>query len=468
MYLPLLFWLGLLLPGYVLVRLCARDVLASGLLGTIAVSYLAVFTVLSPVSIVGYVVGAPLYWLSGACVLALLAAIVYTSYRGWWTDLGRLLVMAFCFELVIVVADLTLSALAGGHMWGDATLHMTRIRFLVDNGLVNQDPFVEFPAPFPIYHTNLLHALQAACVQLTGTDAYTVWSNSLAWSKLVGWGGSYLLGWSVFRRRWVAWIVALTVMTPQMPVAYNLYPNQVGMYWLVTLMMAFAVQATEPDRRWWTAAHLAAGALVLGQVHSLYAFFAGLTIAPLLTGLLLWHTLRRRGQRAALAACLAALLAGAPFPIWSRVAAASGRPPRSAATKAAKPESQTARQRSGFRADRFRHFQNGWVMVRFNAPGPRLALLAAGLTAGLLSRRRRAVAAASALGLGVAAVMYVPPLCTLLVDLLGALWILLRIQKILWVFVYCALSYGTFAYLLDAGLEALGSRGAGPADAKRT
>jgi hypothetical protein len=43
MALALLFWLGLLLPGYVVLRLTSREDLKSGLLGTIGLSYLAVF-----------------------------------------------------------------------------------------------------------------------------------------------------------------------------------------------------------------------------------------------------------------------------------------------------------------------------------------------------------------------------------------------------------------------------------------
>ena len=61
MYVTALFWIALALPGYVIVRRFWTGDLRAGLPGVIALSYLATFGLLSPVSIVGYVLGAPLW-----------------------------------------------------------------------------------------------------------------------------------------------------------------------------------------------------------------------------------------------------------------------------------------------------------------------------------------------------------------------------------------------------------------------
>ncbi len=87
MYVTLLFWLGLALPGYVVVRLWAKDDLESGLLGTLGLSYLATLAVLSPVSIACYLVGAPLSVFSAACCLSVLVAVVELTRRQWWGGL---------------------------------------------------------------------------------------------------------------------------------------------------------------------------------------------------------------------------------------------------------------------------------------------------------------------------------------------------------------------------------------------
>lgn len=90
MYASLLFWLALLLPGYVVVRRVSKDDLESGLLGTIGLSYLAVFGLLSPVSIVCYLLHAPLWVFSAICAIAVVAAAVEVTRQGWWRDAGRL------------------------------------------------------------------------------------------------------------------------------------------------------------------------------------------------------------------------------------------------------------------------------------------------------------------------------------------------------------------------------------------
>lgn len=453
MYLPLLFWLALLIPGYVAVRRCAPAYLEAGLPATIAVSYLATFALLSPISILGYLFAAPLVVLSTACVILVLLGITAIAWYGWWRELGRLALLALGVESFFVAVDLVLSAWGGGHMVGDSWFHLTRIRFLLDHGLQNQDPYVEFAANVSIYHTNLYHAVIAAGAQLTQTDALTMWIMTFTWAKLVAFCGCYLLGWAIFERHWAAWIVALVTLTPRVAVTYLLYPNQLSFYWLLAMMMAFAIHAVRHDATWRSALLIAAGAFVLGQVHALYAFFAGLTLAPALAVLLIVNLFRKAGRPVATLACIAGLLLGAPFLLASRATVSPTAPAKTAAAtkdNAAKP---VAVKRTGFRADQYWHFENGSLMVKFNPTWQRLTPLALGVIAGLLTRRRSAVAVTVMIALSVAAVLYAPPVCTIIVDLLGELWILLRMQTILWVLLVNALTMGTLAYLLEVGME---------------
>ena len=80
--------------------------------------------------------------LSGACVVAIVAGLEELIRRGWWRDLGRLLLAGVCVEMLIVAGDMVLGARVGAYTGGDATLHVARIRFLLDNGLSNIDPYV--------------------------------------------------------------------------------------------------------------------------------------------------------------------------------------------------------------------------------------------------------------------------------------------------------------------------------------
>ena len=96
MYASLFFWLALLLPGYVLVRYVWQDDLRSGLLGTIGLSYLAVFTLLSPVSILCYLLHTPVAVFSAAYAVAVLAGALEITRRGWWRDGGTWLRRSGC------------------------------------------------------------------------------------------------------------------------------------------------------------------------------------------------------------------------------------------------------------------------------------------------------------------------------------------------------------------------------------
>ena len=287
-FLPLVFWLALLLPGYALVRRYWPEEVKSGLLGTIGLSYVLVVGALSVVSLVGYWMRLPLMVLSGACVVAVVAGLEELIRRGWWRDLGRLLLAGVCVEMLIVAGDMVLGARVGAYMGGDATLHVARIRFLLDNGLSNIDPYVGCHF-YPVYHTNITHALHAACAQLTGADQFAVWHLGLVWSKLLIASAMYYLTWTVFRSQWAAWVATMFTVGAHAPVTFISYPNKLAALWLWTIGLAFIIQACQRPT-WKAAVKLACVALLLGQTHALYGAFALVLAGPVFAIALLWCT----------------------------------------------------------------------------------------------------------------------------------------------------------------------------------
>ncbi len=449
MYASLLFWLALAFPGYVLVRRCAAEELRSGLLGTLGVSYLATLALLSPVSILCYVVGAPLALFSAACALAVLAAVVELTRRRWWGELGRLVLAAASIELAILVIDLVLGARTGAIIGGDARVHLARIRCLVDHGFNNLDPYVAAPAFFPTYHTNILHALYAACVQLTSVDHLGAWFASLAWGKLLVASGMYYLVWCVFERQWAAWLAAVCVVGIQGPVTFLVYPNKLAPLWVIPCMIGFSVRAWSAGCPWSCCARLGIGSLVLGQLHGLYAIFAVILLAPGLAALGAYRLVRRRPDGRRVLACVVILGAGLPFALISAAktteaareddapsglvaveaaAAFSGPPGAPATAEAATPGGESA-------DTSFRRFDNGWQRKNplrgFGAGGWRFVLLAVGIVAALTSPRRGSAWAVVAVVAAVGVVLYVPPVYTLAVRVLGAPWIVARIESVL-------------------------------------
>ncbi len=432
---PLLFWLSLFFPGYALLRrFCAED-LKSGIFGTIALAYLTVFTVLAPISIAGYVLHLPLAVLSIACLVAVAAGLLYITYRRWWGDLIRLTWGGVGIFGLILLANLILAARTGSFLSGDTLTHVARIRYLLDHGFTNSEPYVAPDYFFPPYHTNLLHALHAACAQITRTDPLSEWSVNLVWADLVTFCGFYYLGFSVFERRWVAGLIALFFLARQAPVDFLVYPNKVAPFWLLPLMGGFAVEVFRDGLNWRTPSKLAAGAFVLGQVHGLYAIFAGILVAPALLAVLLARLRAKRPGARWVAVSLLALFAGAPFVLVGKYTMNKGGSPGPSWV-----ESDIAQNH------RFYHFENGWHMLR---PGPagRYQALAVGILCALLSDRRKQAGVLIA-GAGAAALIaFVPPVCTAGVRLFGPPHTIYRLHALLQIASY-ALMPGAVAYLL--------------------
>jgi hypothetical protein len=421
-YRSLLFWLALLLPGYVVVRAVFRRDLHSGLLGTLAVANLATWGLLSPVSILCYVFRAPVWVFSTACSVAILAAVFEITRRRWWGALGKLLIAGSSVALLIVALDMIASARVGAFADGDARVHLARIRFLLDYGFNNDDPFVAVRYFFPLYHTNLHHALYAACAQVTYLDHHGVWWTSLAWGKLLAASGAYYMAWCLFENRWAACGTAVFAVLCQAPLTFLVYPNKLAPLWVIPVMIGSAVQAGRSPCPWQVPAKIGIGSLVLGQLHGLYAAFAGLLLGPPLGALAGVKLARRRPGGRWLACCVLALGVALPF-VW---ASEVGSRPRGTGPA---PSAGTTNGKTG----RFVRFENGWVMHNprhgiGSQYGWRAALLAAGAAVALRTNRRKEAGVLLGVVGTAAALLYIPPVCSILLRLAGREWILARLQ----------------------------------------
>ena len=200
--LPLLFWAMLLVPGYSLARRFMPDELEGGLLPGLAVSWVTCFSVLAPLVVVGYLVGVSI-WIPVVVVAAfVLWGCFDVAASGAWRKVGRLMLASFCIELVLLGIEFVFSVRHGSILAADARVHLARIRFLFDHGLTNLDPFVGAGNPYPIYHTNLHHALFAAGSRLVGVEPVTFWFGSLAVAKMMIASGMAYLAWAVLGGRW--------------------------------------------------------------------------------------------------------------------------------------------------------------------------------------------------------------------------------------------------------------------------
>ncbi len=347
--LPSLFWLALLLPGFALARRLAPRELGGGPLPSIAVAFVASFAALALPIALGYLFGAPI----GLVAIGLAAFIAWGAVDLVRTNalrsLGPALLAAIGVELAIIVADLVFSWRHGSLLAADARVHLARIRFLHDHGLSNLDPFVGGGHPYPIYHTNLLHALLAAGSRLLGIDPLEMWFASLAAAKLMIVSGLAYLAWAVLGSRWAAWTAAVMAVAARGPFTFSLYPNQLAPWFLLPVLVGVVARSLD-DRdggafRGRGAVFLASGAVaaVIGMFHPMYAGFAAVLCGPTLVAFAAMRRLRKRpgADRAALA--LAGILAlGLPFPLVSRALTVKEKAPVAAPSVATDPAGDAA------------------------------------------------------------------------------------------------------------------------------
>ncbi|HNO79484.1 MAG TPA: hypothetical protein PKN33_15650 [Phycisphaerae bacterium] len=432
MWITLIFWFGLIFAGAVAVKRWTPETFRGGPMAVIAVGFVAALAILSPISILCYVLHLPVIVFSLACVLLILGGIVAATKWGYWPQMKSMLLGLLCVEMAFLLFDMVMGARVGAFLAGDAQVHLARIRFLLAHGFSNQDPFIELPGFFATYHTNLFHALEASCSQLTGIDYLGVWFASWVWNKLMFAAALYYLAWVVFANRWIAWVVGLFFLFMKCTTTYSVYPNQTGMNVFVALIIAFAIQVCRNPNSMIAIIRLAACTLVLGQFHGLYVGFACVAVGPILAIVMCRKAIKRQASWGMVSLALVALAFGTPFALVAKYV----KGPQEQSQIAADAKNDPTSNQDEIDGDKFRRLSNGMQMVRpermmGNRPALGIALVILGGTVTLVGRRRREGLMLLSIWLTVASAYYFPPFCTLLLKLLGAKWILMRIGGIL-------------------------------------
>ncbi len=425
MHASLLFWIALALPGFALVRRWDPESTRSGLLGAIGLSYLATFAILTAIAIPLYVIRAPLGAFSGAVVVLVAASIVDLTRRGGWKDGWRLLKESRGVPIVLVLVALVIDLRNGGFLGGDAVIHLSRIRHLIDHGLSNRDPFVAGDYFFPVYHTNIMHALYASASQLTGVPHLEVWYASSAWVKVLIITGVYYMAWVVFSNQTCAWLAAVFCLVARGPVTFSMYPNQLAPYWLLPMAIALAIRATGPTVQHRDAIGLGATVLVIGSMHGLYAAFAVMAAGPILAWSLVRHFWRRTGRAGATAACLLALTGGLPFGLVSKLKTATVQEKIKVYDITPEPSGDYVQTAGGGWARRIETLPG---FVGGSVAGSAILLAVLGLTAA--SGRAIGARAVQVASVPIIAtlLLFVPPLCTLLMRIFGEEWVVSRYE----------------------------------------
>jgi hypothetical protein len=446
-------WLLLPLPGLALARMLNPRLAEQGWPAVYAWSTLGTLALLSPVSILGYMIGVSLWVPVTAWILCAGAAIIWLVRNSVWRELRTLSAGIVGVELLLIV-DAWLAYRHGTYFGGDTSVHLARVRFLVDHGLSNLDPFCAEPYFWPVYHTNIMHMLHAGIATCTRTDIFLVWFSNLMWSRIMVACSFYALAWTIFRKPWIAWTAALFFLATQAHSSILPYPNKLAPFVFMPLILALGLRALRDVDDWKPAACLGAAGLVLGQVHGLYVAFAVAFIMPTILMGAAWQSVRRRTVQwkpiiAALALCLAL-----PFPLISYVVQKSAQAERAAGQTMSMSAPIASTQAAAAGADRavaavtptvilvqnpndprgghFLTLDNGWIMRNpsrgFTAlPIRPLLLLLCGITA-LVILRNRAALIVLVPTLLMSAMLYIPPLCTLALKILGEEWVLLRAQ----------------------------------------
>lgn len=506
--LPLLFWLALALPGFSIARRWFPRELAGGALPSLAVAWMASLACLAPVVALLYVIGSfggpSLRISAGAlavCVAAWIAWGLVDAMRllflsppsvreSAWRSIGAACVPLLSLAGVLILLDVWLADRHGAILDNDSRVHIARIRALVAYGISNADPFVRTPVeyPYPIYHTNLLHALCAALSKLFALDPLTVWFNSLAASRLFIASGIAYLAWAVLGGIWAPWIAALMVIIHRAPYPFTIYPNQLAPWAMMPIALGVFFRTLSAPWRsehwsWWRGVVCTAlPACVVGMTHPLYAGFLFVVAAPVGCAVMLVELFRGGGggrfarvlkaKHAALAT-LSLSMTALLFPLAS--VALTPRVPDSAVPsevarvddgavrgaeaaqadeqaeaqegamgsvvrRKSKPKAQLVRPQDGFTF--FERGDHDWIartwgrgftggVLGIKAWRVWIGLLGLGCAVWLLRRREAFLLAGS-----IATVLVItmtPPLCTLALKALGAQWVLGRFETIAFV-----------------------------------
>jgi len=467
MWTILLFWAVLWIPGALLARRFLPTLVAGGAPVVIALGYLGSFALLTPVAWLSFVFGGPLLVLSGAAVaIVIIAVVLWVTGRTARPPLQRPDAVA-ALGGAVLAAELWASAQLGSHLQGDGPYHVARIRSLLDNGFNNVSALVPGGVE-GIYYGNLYHALAASSAQLVGAGPVDAWIYLLVFAKLVIACSAGTLAWALFQQRWAVWSSVALSAVWWGPLTILSYPNKVGPFAFMALGIAVWVAAVRAPA-WSTALALAATSAVTASIHPLYAAFLGLCLGPATVVIAAW---RYRGDprlaRATLALLLSLgaggpqLVAGklaqrrAPTPMThgARPVLAAASPAQGASIAAASSGRSVAKTKNmlgGLRKlgdGRFMAPAHRWI--RLGSPYPYLLLLPVLIA---LRRRRRDALYVLAPLLSVGACLHIPWVCSALVDLAGAPWILGRLTVVFDLVMHAAIPglVGTALLLLPWG-----------------
>lgn len=484
--LPLLCWLALAVPGAAAVRRFVPSAWGGGILSMLGIGWMATFAMLAPVVVLGYLLRLPV----GPIAVLTLGMVVIGAVdllRGIdWRRAHAALPPAMILAAAIVLADVVMAERIGAILDNDARVHLARIRFVLDHGLSNVDPFVRAPIehPYPLYHTNLLHALHAMIAWITGLDPLDAWFGSLGASRLMVAAAGAWAAWALVGGRWAPWIAAIVVLLARIGIDYMPYPNQLAPWFAVPMALGITALVLGHDARPLVGTSACALTnLVVAMVHPLYAGFLLVMLGPVLLSIAMVRSVRRIGRPVVPLACILGFALSA-VPMLVAVRAMTAGPGRGADVASAsaweraqsvddaasqaslRPGAGTpdalgrARTLAIHRQDGFtmsardgrlmisrdwgRGFTGGWGGLR----GWRLwtALAATVLALGGLGRPQAMVAlGAIAVVLGV---MSVPVLCTGAIGFLGAQWMILRFEALAGV-AWCLLAVPVGAALLE-------------------
>ena len=440
----LVFWILLALPGVAWLQRFDASSLGRGALSALGRAYLVSLALLTPTSVFGYWLGAPLWTLSATyVVLVVLGAVALFRDRAWLALFARPGVSACAFGAWLIF-DIWLGLRVGSHVQGDAGYHIARIRLLCTSGFNNWDPLLGAGHFEPIYYSNLYHALIASSAQLARVDAGTAWIWVWPFAKLMAAAGSYELAYAVLQSRACGYLAALACGLFFATASTQPFPNAFSATALSAFGLAFAVDAAAEPPHLRHAMWLGAASVVIAQTHSLYAAFLILAVGPLLGLRVLFALLRRRPGRLALLAAAGALSLSLPWlmasagqrieTLWSSTRTLLvSRAQAQAAPAQAEPRSTNDRAAALFiklAPKRWRMDAVPWTNPdNPDVHGGAALLVAAALGAGGVRRRALALLAIMA---SVAAWLFVPALCSLLINL-SAHWVVVRLTGLFFV-----------------------------------
>jgi hypothetical protein len=310
------FWALFFVPGYALVRRLRLVPQKAGVLYTLGAGYAASLCLASPLSLLCYGIGAPLWVWSGACGLGVVAGlwvlISQRAYRALWPSLRTEPPLA----VALLLGLLWLQGRHGGWLDGDATFHVGRMRVLLQHGFTNRDIYLSEYHFQHVYHSNLLFPVYASAAQWTHQTLLCTWFWTEPWAKLMVAAGHYVFAYALLRQRLAAWLTALTVVIANAGETYTLYPNTLCVGFLLPMLLGLGLSmAARRSGGLRSIAQLAGLSALLAQIHALYAVYAALLLAPVwLVALALGSSARERWFVASL---LASLSVATPFVVVS-------------------------------------------------------------------------------------------------------------------------------------------------------